>query len=264
MAGRWRTRASFPRSLARRKAMAGSLRAVLLLGVALLTLSAALTAAPTSVRAASDGTVATDVLNLRDGPGLDANVITQMYDGESVEVVDGPTDDGWYEVIYQGTDGWAFGGYLNVDGQLGWSDLSAVDGRGGGDSGAGPEHWIDVNRSSQTVSLMVGDEAIDSFWGAMGYDSSSDGFFSTAIGTYSVYSMNAALTWTDWGHVYITDWVGFDPDRSNGFHSYSKDANGNVLPNGDGNTGGCVALDDGAANELYNFAYIGMRVVVHW
>jgi uncharacterized protein YgiM (DUF1202 family) len=282
-----------------------------------------------SAYAYSDGYIDTDILNLRDEPGTWATILDQMWQGEYVAVLDGPTDDGWYKVEYEGRVGWAFGFYLSVDGEPGWSDgggyagstawvatdrlnvrLSAstsssvldvlstndevwvsggevegfvpisIDGVSGWVwsgylSWSGPsydsyeeptsaERWIDVDRSSQMVTLYEGDVAIGSYWGAMGYDVSSDGFYSTAVGTYYVYAMSAGLAWTDWGQVYIKYWVGFDPSRSNGFHSYSLDSYGNVLPNGDGATGGCVALDLWAAEIVYDFADYRTRVEVHW
>lgn len=210
---------------------------------------------PALAAARTRAVVATDALNLRQAPGLSASVLAVMPDGAKLTVLDGPTGDGWYKVRYAGEDGWAFGGYLTIDGAAGW---------GVGSSDSGPERWIDVNRSTQTVTLIEGDSEIASYWGAMGWDGSDDGFYATANGTYFIYAKNAALTWTDWGKVYITDWVAFDPDRSNGFHSYSMDADGNVLPNGDGPTGGCIALAPWAADQLYAFADIGMRVEVHW
>lgn len=215
------------------------------------------------VAAASDGYIDTDVLNLRDAPGTDSTVLAVMWQGEYVEVYDGPTDGGWYQVGYQGVVGWAYGGFLAVDGARGWaSELATSD--VGSASYAGGEHWIDFDRSSQTVTLYEGDYAIASYWGAIGWDGSSDGFFSTAIGSYSVYSKYAPVAWTDWGQTYISYWVGFDAGRSNGFHSYSLDANGNVLPNGAGATGGCIALEPGAAAAVFDFASIGTRVEVHW
>lgn len=217
----------------------------------------------THVAAASDGSIDTDVLNLRDSPGTDGAILTQMWQGEYVAVLDGPTDDGWYQVEYQGMVGWAWGGYLVVDGSRGWAGDLAVGGVSS-DASSGGERWIDFNRSSQTVTLYDGDTAIASYWGAIGFDTSSDGFYSTAIGTYYVYSKYAPIAWTDWGQTYIEYWVGFDPDRSNGFHSYSLDANGNVLPNGAGATGGCIALDLDAAATVFDFATIGTRVEVHW
>ncbi len=48
------------------------------------------------VAAASDGYVDTDVLNLRDSPSTDGQIITQMWQGEYVAVIGGPSGDGWY------------------------------------------------------------------------------------------------------------------------------------------------------------------------
>jgi hypothetical protein len=213
------------------------------------------------VAAASDGYIDTDVLNLRDSPSTDAAIIGQMWQGEYVAVIDGPTGDGWYQVEYQGTVGWAYGGYLSIDGAGGWANDAGV---GGVSSSYDGEQWIDFNRSTQTVTLYAGDSVVASYWGAVGWDSSSDGFFSTAIGTYYVYDKYAPIAWTDWGQTFIKYWVGFDPSRSNGFHSYSLDANGNVLSNGAGATGGCIATDLGAAAAIFDFAQMGMRVEVHW
>lgn len=288
-----------------------------------------------NARAYADGYVDTDVLNLRDGPGTWASVVTQMWQGEYVGVLDGPNGDGWYQVEYQGSVGWAYGGYLAVNGQSGWasdvgssssgvwstawvatdslnmrswagldapivgslwtgaevsvtgaavngfvpitsggisawvaSDLLSWDGPVAQTYQAAPqpsaERWVDVNRSTQMVTLYEGNVAVASYWAALGWDNSSDGFYSTAIGTHYVYSKYRDISWTDWGQVYIKFWVGFDESRVNGFHSYSLDANGNVLANGDGPTGGCVALALGAAEHVFDFVDYGTRIEVHW
>jgi hypothetical protein len=214
--------------------------------------------AGTPASAYADGYVNTDVLNLRADAGTWSEVIDQMWEGEYVGVLAGPTDDGWYNVEYQGSVGWAFGGYLWVNGAAGWGGGDA-----GGSSGGG-ERWVDVNRSTGTVTLYEGSTPIESSTASFGWDNSSYGFYSSAIGTYYVYTKNAGLAWTDWGQVYIKYWVGYDPERYNGFHSFSLDANGNVLPNGDGATGGCVALPLWAAEMVYNWVSIGSRVEVHW
>ncbi len=234
----------------------------MLAGVALFALLAIVSTSG-RVAAASDGYIDTDVLNLREAPGTESSVLAVMWQGDYVAVYDGPTDGGWYQVGYQGQTGWAYGGYLAVDGVAGWaSGVGAAEESATGSTGG--ERWIDFDRSSQTVTLYEGDSAIASYWGAIGWDTSSDGFYATAIGTYYVYSKYAPVSWTDWGQTYISYWVGFDPGRSNGFHSYSLDANGNVLPNGAGPTGGCIALDMGAAATVFDFASIGTRVEVHW
>jgi lipoprotein-anchoring transpeptidase ErfK/SrfK len=58
--------------------------------------------------------------------------------------------------------------------------------------------------------------------------------------------------------------VAFDPERANGFHSFTMDKKGRVIEGGDGATGGCVAMDPGLAESLYEFATFGTRVEVHW
>lgn len=214
-------------------------------------------AGPRPVAAYSDGYVNTDVLNLRTGAGTWAEVIDQMWDGEYVGVLSGPTDDGWYNVEYKGSVGWAFGSFLWVNGGAGWGGVDTSGASGG-------ERWVDVNRSTRMVTLYEGNNAIDSYYASFGWDESSHGFYSSAIGTYYVYTKNADLAWTDWGQVYIKYWVGYDPERYNGFHSYSLDAYGNTLPNGDGATGGCVALPLWAAEAVYNWVTIGSRIEVHW
>lgn len=243
------------------RALGQSHRVGLVVGSVLFALLVLAGVAP-SVQATDVAFVDTDVLNLRSGSGTWADVITRMWQNEAVEVLDGPTEDGWYKVNYAGEIGWTYGGYLSIDGAPGWEPWPEETAVGGGDSE--PEHWIDIDRTSRTVSLMVGTEAAATYPASLGWDTSADGFYATAIGTYFVYGMNADLTWTDWGQAYIQDWVAFDPDRSNGFHAWSMDANGRVIPSGDGPTGGCVALEPWAANELYAFASLGMRVEVHW
>ena len=105
------------------------------------------------VAAASDGAIDTDVLNLRDAPSTDAGIITQMWQGEYVAVIDGPTGDGWYQVEYQGSVGWAYGGYLSIDGAGGWASDAGVGGVSAASVGEG---WFYFNRSSLTVTLYWG------------------------------------------------------------------------------------------------------------
>ncbi len=223
---------------------------------------ATLTVAPLQHASAGQAaTVDTDALSLRSQPNGDSGVLATMVYGDRVDVLYGPTDSGWYEVRFNGTDGYAYGGYLALDG------AAAVGGSSESLSGAvstGAERWIDVDRGSGTVTLYIGDVAQETLWGSMGWEQTDDGFYATANGTYYVFAKNQSLTYTSWAGAYITDWVGFDPSRSNGFHSYTKDADGNVIAGGDGPTGGCVALESWAADEVYAFASYGMRVEVHW
>lgn len=126
------------------------------------------------------------------------------------------------------------------------------------------EHWIDVDRTAATVTLFVGETPVAQFPALIGRDPAPDGFYSTAVGTFHVFSMDAALSSTPFvDDVYLTDWVGFDPLRKNGFHSPVRNADGSVRITGGTVTMGCVRLGEDDAKTLYAFAEIGMRVEVH-
>ena len=317
----------------RPRAVAGWLgRRAALVAIALGIVGAVALVGPDEAAAQGGAVVDTNVLNLRAEPGTWAEVVGQMGQGEWVELLSGPTWDGWYELRYGGVTGWAYGGYLAIDGVSGWdvtaggaevggtggflgtawvatdginvrawpgddADVLDVIGQGGavtvtgeGVGGyvpiehwsghgwvwggflsfagpvvpAGPERWVDVDRSTETVTLFEGDQVVASYWGAMGFDQSDAGFYATANGTFYVYHMYGDLSWTDWGGAWVRHWVGFDPARANGFHSWSMDAGGEVIPGGAGPTGGCVALAPWAAEHLFRFVGLGTRVEVHW
>jgi hypothetical protein len=220
--------------------------------------------APNEASAGQIGYINTDGAALMVHP-TDHSVIDWMHHGAPVDVLYGP-HDGMYEVRYYGIDGWVWAEYLNLDG-----GAPAVGGGASYDSYAAPvaapvveERWIDINRSTGLVSLMVGDAVQAQFWASMGWDTSADGFYSTAVGTYYIYGFEYSLHYTPWAENYISHWVAFDPYRYNGFHSYTKDAYGTIVPNGGGLTGGCVALAPGDIDVLFGFAEMGMRVEVHF
>ncbi|MGB3328899.1 MAG: L,D-transpeptidase [Thermomicrobiales bacterium] len=167
--------------------------------------------------------------------------------------------DGMTEIRYNGEDGWVWDADISLDGSGGVGGYSGAVTTA---SGSG-DHWIDVNRSNGQVTLYVGDEVYAVYWGSLSYDTSDGGFYTTASGTYYVYSMYEPLSYTPYANNYITDWVGFDPSRDNGFHSWTRDASGAVIPGGSGATAGCVGLEPSAAQAVYDFSYIGMMVVVH-
>ena len=222
-----------------------------------------LQAAP--AEAASGSYVNTDALNLRDDAGVWGNVITTMYRDERYSYVDGPTWDGWYYIEYAGNYGWAHGHYLILNGKRAWREgPPSTGGSSGTTASSGGEKWIDVNRSTGLVTAYEGNSVIMQYWASLGWDTSDQGFYATASGTYYIYAKNASLTWTEWGQAYIKYWMAFDSSRANGFHSWSLDANANVIPGGDGNTGGCVALEPSQAKALYNWAPNGTRVEIHW
>lgn len=208
-----------------------------------------------------------DSLNVRNDASSNAGVLDSYPAGEWIEVI-GNDVNGYSPVNYYGDVGWVASQYLSWDGNVNNATVStgassSTSNAGGGSATSGQEHWIDINGATGEVNLMVGDSVQATYWGSVGFDTSSDGFYSTASGTFYVYAMHDPLGYTAWADAYISEWVGFDPSRFNGFHSYSKDANGNILPNGGGKTGGCVALPPGESQAVYDFSFIGMRVVVH-
>lgn len=209
--------------------------------------------APTDASAGMAGTIVVDGAPLY-ADHDDFTVIDWMSAGTRVDHFYGPYE-GLYEIRYNGTVGWT---------EVGNVDFGGGSGGASGGGSAGGEHWIDVDRSTGAVRLYIGDEVQFVTYGVLSQSQGED-YYATATGTYYIYSMNRSLTYTEFAKAYITHWIGFDPDRRNGFHSYTKDANGNLRhPNGDAYTWGCVELPPGDDDVVYNFAEIGMRVVVHW
>lgn len=190
----------------------------------------------------------------------DHTVIDWIPAGTRVDIM--WQQDGMTEVLYYGQNGWVWDGDIAVDGGGGGGGVGGYTGEVTTASSGG-EHWIDVDRNSGQVTLFIGNEVYAVYWGSLSYDTSDGGFYTTASGTYFIYSMYAPLSYTPFADNYITDWVGFDPDRRNGFHSWTRDASGAVIPGGSGATAGCVGLEPSAADAVYAFAYIGMRVEVH-
>ncbi|MGN6486092.1 MAG: L,D-transpeptidase family protein [Thermomicrobiales bacterium] len=248
--------------------------------------------------------VATDVLNVRDSASLEAAVIGSLAEGQRVTVTGGNIDGFVPVTASVGgaeTRGWVASSYLQPVSGSGWAfdpdhgaDLaggtaSGADSAGDADpedaaavaaipTAASPteeptavptsaptgEHWIDVDRTAAVVTLFVGETPVAQFSALIGRDPSPDGFYATAVGTFHVFSMDAALSSTPFvDDVYLTDWVGFDPVRKNGFHSPVRNADGSVRVTGGTVTMGCVRLSEDDAKALYAFAEIGMRVEVH-
>jgi len=195
-----------------------------------------------------------DSLNVRGDASTDAAVWDSFSSGESVQVIGDPVN-GFYPIDYYGGTAWVAADYLSWNG--------AVAAPAQPEAAVQAEQWIDVNRSTGLVTLYEGDDVYAVYWGSLGYDRSDYGYNSTAVGSFRVYRMHQPLEYTAFANAYITDWVGFDSERLNGFHSWTRDADGNVTPNGAGWTAGCVGLEPSQARALYDFAYIGMRIEVH-
>lgn len=221
--------------------------------------------------------VATDALAVRASADPTGAVLETLYYGAEVTVL-GDELNGYVPVALWGGLAWVSVAYLTWDGTGSAAAASAesgvavasgdaataASGEAGPAAGGGDGRWVDVDRSSGIVTLNEGGWAVAQFWGAMGWDQSDDGFYATANGTYYVYAKERGLTWTDWGKTFVRFFVAFDPARANGFHSYSLDGSGNVVPGGSNATGGCVALMPAFAEALFDFASVGTRVEVHW
>jgi hypothetical protein len=256
--------------------------------------------------------VATErTLDLRLRPDQSQKVVATLAPGARVEVIAGPSAQGWYKVdpteIAGWRSGWARGRGLRfdlfaratselelyagasespssvatvragavlpvvgpADGEfllvkygevVGYASVPAVE---LSDEPTGSERWVDVDRTTRKVRLIIGTTVVATFKAALGRDQ-SDGFYATASGTYRIYSKYRDLSYTPYANAYIKYWAGFDPSRENGFHGWTMDANGRVIPGGSGPTAGCVATRPEDAAVIYDFVEIGTRVEVHW
>jgi hypothetical protein len=123
--------------------------------------------------------------------------------------------------------------------------------------------WIDVDVTRFTVRLMDGSSVVREIAPvAVGAQVDTGASASTQTGLYHVYTKVPDLVYDPPYDTYISNWVGFDPDKANGFHSFLKDKSGAVV---DASTGrvsnGCNRT--GAEADVYPFAEIGMPVWVH-
>lgn len=244
--------------------------------------------------------VTSDDVNLRSGPGTSYEVLTVVSVGTEVAAETVP-DSGFLKVSVAGIDGWISADYLSAPGSVIASSetvhttqqkplVQSVSAAVVEETPpplpaptAAPtyapviaentqveqqpqpgEKWIEVDRTNRTVTLHNGEIVVAQFDALIGKDLSPDGYYSTATGTFFVHVKEKSLVETPFAEgVYLTDFVGFDPDRSNGFHSPVRDEFGNVVQTGGTSTLGCVRLSESDAISLYNFAYVGMRVEIH-
>ena len=125
------------------------------------------------------------------------------------------------------------------------------------------ERWVDIDRTTREVRLMIGETVIETIPAQMSPDG-ENGFYSTATGTYYIWDKDVGLNWSPYAEAYIAYWAGFDPVRDNGFHSWTMDANGRVEPGGNGPTLGCVATTPEDAAKIWSFVDYGTRVEIHW
>lgn len=68
-------------------------------------------------------------LNLRSGPGLDQSIRLVIPEGSHVTALSGTASNGFYNIRYNGLEGWSYGAYLAL------SSTGGGSGQGGGTSG---------------------------------------------------------------------------------------------------------------------------------
>ncbi len=199
-----------------------------------------------ALRVFPSAVVTTDLLNIRESASDTSTILGSLPPGQRVTIVGEPVD-GFVPVPYGAGRAWLAAAFLAPDETM-----------------VGGERWIDVDRHTATVTLHEGSRVVATFPGTLGGDRSHDGFYATAPGTFHVYSMTNALTATPFAEDgYITDWVGFDPQRHNGFHSPVRDESGAEKPVQAPVTQGCVRLSAENAARVFAFSSIGMRVQIH-
>ncbi len=125
-------------------------------------------------------------------------------------------------------------------------------------------HWIDVDVTNFAVHLMNGTQVLQTIGPvAVGAQVDTGAYESTQTGLYHVYNKIPGLQYDAPYKAYISDWVAFDPNKDNGFHSFLQDSTGAVT---DASTGrvsnGCIRTGD--SSTIYTFAEIGMPVLVHY
>jgi hypothetical protein len=132
-----------------------------------------------------------------------------------------------------------------------------------GTSAPASGRWIDVDVTRHRVRLMNGTEVTRTIEPvAVGVQVDTGVYESTQTGTFRVHNKIGGLQYDAPYKTYISDWVGFDAPRANGFHSLLKDAQGNVADPSTGRiSNGCIRVGDSAA--VFAYAEIGMIVYVH-
>lgn len=123
--------------------------------------------------------------------------------------------------------------------------------------------WIEIDVTALIVRLMDGATVVREIGPiGVGVQVDTGEYLSTQTGLFAVHNKIEGLAYDAPYDTYISHWVGFDTAKDNGFHSFLKDAAGNVV---DASTGrvsnGCIRT--GEAEAIFAWAEIGMPVWVH-
>jgi hypothetical protein len=97
---------------------------------------------------------------------------------------------------------------------------------------------------------------------AVGEQINTGAYESTQTGLFHVHNKIAGLQYDAPYDAYISDWVAFDPQKDNGFHSFLLDESGKVVDPATGKvSNGCIRT--GSSKVIFDFAEVGMAVYVH-
>lgn len=125
--------------------------------------------------------------------------------------------------------------------------------------------YIEVDISQQRMYLFQNGSMIASFRVSTGK------YLPTPTGEFSILNKAASGAYSNIWHVYMPFWMAFYyKDAYYGIHElpyyYSPDGKKIQRPRefiGSPNTGGCVALDIGDAEKVFNFGHVGMKVIIY-
>ena len=95
-------------------------------------------------------------------------------------------------------------GYVLVrsGGLVGWTYLNVLETSIDVETDPAGEQWIDANRTTLQVKLMIGTTAVDTFGCRMSTET-GDGFMSTAVGSWRVYQKVEGLQYTPYAKAYF-------------------------------------------------------------
>lgn len=124
--------------------------------------------------------------------------------------------------------------------------------------------WIEVDVTNYIVRLMDGPTVVEEIGPVgVGVDIDTGEYVSTQTGLFYVHNKIEGLAYDAPYDTYISHWIGFDPEKDNGFHSLLKDASGTIVDPSTGRvSNGCIRTPD--VERVFAYAEIGMPVWVHW
>lgn len=101
-----------------------------------------------------EGTVTSDSLNIRSGPGTEYDVVGKAAKG-TVLVVTGQADNGWYRIELEGKNGYASGKYITFEAKTDVSEQDPQEQTSGTGMGYISQRYIDYLKTAGIIFGMV-------------------------------------------------------------------------------------------------------------